>query len=172
MSAKIIDGKAIASEVCMEVAAEVAGLKTEYGVAPGLAVVLVGDDPASKVYVGSKVKKCQELGIYSEKIVLPKDCSEAELLARVAALNANKAIHEILVSRRSPQIDEADSRGLLPEGRSTASIRKLRRLLDEATVPPLHAWRHGAPEASGIATAGKRAWCWPLQHRRKPWRAV
>jgi methylenetetrahydrofolate dehydrogenase (NADP+)/methenyltetrahydrofolate cyclohydrolase len=163
MSAKIIDGKAIASEVCMEVAAEVAGLKTEYGVAPGLAVVLVGDDPASKVYVGSKVKKCQELGIYSEKIVLPKDCSEAELLARVAALNANKAIHGILVqSPPPPQIDEAKIVEAILPSKDVDCFHPEnvgRMLLDEGDgFLPCTPW--GVMELlkrSGIATAGKRA---------------
>ena len=67
-----IDGKAVAAKVLDSVAQEVSALK-EQGVTPGLAVVIVGDDPASKVYVGSKVKKCEELGIYSRKIALPAE---------------------------------------------------------------------------------------------------
>ena len=69
----LIDGKAIAEAVNRETASEVANIAKQYGAVPGLAVVLVGDNPASQVYVNTKVKKCAELGIYSEKIVLPKE---------------------------------------------------------------------------------------------------
>lgn len=108
MGAKNIDGKQISEAVNRETAAEVNELIEKHGVRPGLAVVLVGDNPASQVYVGSKVKKCQELGIHSEKIVLPKETTEEELLKVINTLNNDPAIHGILVqSPPPPHIDEA-----------------------------------------------------------------
>lgn len=105
---KIIDGKAISAQVNAETAQEVAEIQKKYGMRPGLAVVLVGDNPASKVYVSSKVKKCQELGIYSEKIVLPADTQQDQLLAEIRRLNNDPAIHGILVQSPPPkQINEA-----------------------------------------------------------------
>ncbi|MBO4304566.1 MAG: bifunctional methylenetetrahydrofolate dehydrogenase/methenyltetrahydrofolate cyclohydrolase FolD [Lentisphaeria bacterium] len=104
---KLIDGKAIAAEINRENAAEAAAIAKEYGASPGLAVVLVGKDPASQVYVASKVKKCAELGLYSEKIVLPESATQQEVLDVVRSLNGNPAIHGILVqSPPPPQIDE------------------------------------------------------------------
>jgi methylenetetrahydrofolate dehydrogenase (NADP+)/methenyltetrahydrofolate cyclohydrolase len=106
-SEKIIDGKKIASDVNHETAMEVAAITKDFGARPGLAVVLVGDNPASKVYVSSKVKRCAELGIYSEKIVLPKETSQTELLQVIAKLNTNPLIHGILVQSPVPKhIDE------------------------------------------------------------------
>ena len=106
---KIIDGKAIAAEVNRESAAMVAEISRVYGACPGLAVVLVGDDPASQVYVSSKVKKCQELGIYSEKIVLDKDATQKDVLEVINSLNNNSSIHGILVqSPPPPQINEEE----------------------------------------------------------------
>ncbi len=105
----LIDGKAIAEAVNRETASEVANIGKQYGAVPGLAVVLVGDNPASQVYVNTKVRKCAELGIYSEKIVLPKETTQAELLAVIDKLNRNPTIHGILVqSPPPPQIDEAE----------------------------------------------------------------
>ncbi|GAA5483829.1 bifunctional methylenetetrahydrofolate dehydrogenase/methenyltetrahydrofolate cyclohydrolase FolD [Haloferula sargassicola] len=104
---KIIDGKAVAAAVLEECRKEVEELKSR-GVTPGLAVVLVGSDPASKVYVGSKARTCAELGIHSEKIEMPAETTQEELLAVVARLNADPAIHGILVqSPPPPHIDEA-----------------------------------------------------------------
>ena len=106
-SEKIIDGKKIAADVNHETAMEVAAITKDFGARPGLAVVLVGDNPASKVYVSSKVKRCAELGIYSEKIVLPKETSQAELLQVIEKLNVNPLIHGILVQSPVPKhIDE------------------------------------------------------------------
>ena len=106
-SEKIIDGKKIAADVNHETAMEVAAITKDFGARPGLAVVLVGDNPASKVYVSSKVKRCAELGIYSEKIVLPKETSQAELLQVIGKLNVNPLIHGILVQSPVPKhIDE------------------------------------------------------------------
>lgn len=106
MAAKIIDGKEIARQVNEETARRVEALKGQ-GCTPGLAVVLIGDDPASQVYVNSKVKKCAELGIYSEKRVLPADATMEQVLALIAELNADPKIDGILVQSPPPkQIDE------------------------------------------------------------------
>jgi methylenetetrahydrofolate dehydrogenase (NADP+)/methenyltetrahydrofolate cyclohydrolase len=106
MSATIIDGKAIAEKVNQESARRAAEL-AERGIRPGLAVVLIGDDPASQVYVGMKDKKCRELGIYSDKRTLPADATMAQVAAIIAELNADPKIHGILVqSPPPPQIDE------------------------------------------------------------------
>jgi methylenetetrahydrofolate dehydrogenase (NADP+)/methenyltetrahydrofolate cyclohydrolase len=104
MSAKILDGVALARTIRGEVAAAVA--KAGGATKPGLAAVLVGEDPASAVYVRSKGKACEEAGMYSETIRLSKDTTEAELLAVVDRLNADPKIHGILVQLPLPkQID-------------------------------------------------------------------
>jgi methylenetetrahydrofolate dehydrogenase (NADP+)/methenyltetrahydrofolate cyclohydrolase len=108
MSATKIDGKAIAGMIHEETAKEVAVLARSHSIQPGLAVVLIGEDPASQVYVNMKVKKCEELGIFSDKRVLPKDATQQEVLALVEELNNDPKIHGILVqSPPPPQIDEA-----------------------------------------------------------------
>jgi len=107
MAASIIDGKAISAQIRAELAQEVAKLKADKGVTPGLAVVLVGDNPASKVYVGQKEKACNELALLSRKFVLPAETKEEELLDLVAKLNADPEIDGILVQLPLPkQIDE------------------------------------------------------------------
>ena len=104
---KVLDGKAVSAKVLEECREEVEELKNQ-GVTPGLAVVLVGEDPASQVYVGSKVKTCGELGMHSQKIVLPVETTQEELLSVVQKLNEDPSIHGILVqSPPPPQIDEA-----------------------------------------------------------------
>ena len=102
MTAKIIDGKAIAQEVRAEWKVRADALKAR-GVTPGLAVIIVGEDPASKVYVANKVKACAELGLHSEHIVMPADTSEAALLAKIKELNEDKKIHGILVQLPVPK---------------------------------------------------------------------
>ncbi|MEY2465635.1 MAG: methylenetetrahydrofolate dehydrogenase / methenyltetrahydrofolate cyclohydrolase [Verrucomicrobiota bacterium] len=103
----LIDGRAIAAQIQGELAQRVAALKTR-GVQPGLAFVRVGEDAASKVYVGRKEKACAELGIFSETQVLPENTSEAELLALIEKLNADSRVHGILVQAPLPkQIREA-----------------------------------------------------------------
>ena len=105
---KIIDGKAVAATVLLECQQEIAEL-LEKGIQPGLAVVLVGEDPASQVYVASKVKTCAELGMHSKKIVLPVQTTQTELLDVVQQLNNDPAIHGILVqSPPPPQINEEE----------------------------------------------------------------
>ena len=101
-----IDGKLVAEKVLAECRSKIEELKGA-GVIPGLAVVLVGEDPASQVYVGSKVRKCGELGLHSRKVVLPTETTQDELLGVVRELNGDPAIHGILVqSPPPPHIDE------------------------------------------------------------------
>lgn len=107
MAAQVIDGKAIAAKVRGRIAGQVEQLKAQ-GVTPGLAVVLVGDDPASKVYVGMKKKLCIELGMHSSDHELPADTSEAKLLALIDQLNNDDKIHGILVQLPLPAHIDTD----------------------------------------------------------------
>ncbi len=100
--ANIIDGKKIASEVREDIAKECAALKAQ-GVTPGLAVIIVGEDPASKVYVKNKKKGCEEVGFHSEVYELPEETTEEELLALVHKLNGDDKIHGILVQLPLPK---------------------------------------------------------------------
>jgi methylenetetrahydrofolate dehydrogenase (NADP+) / methenyltetrahydrofolate cyclohydrolase len=105
--ANLIDGRAIAEKVYVDLRAKIAELKSK-GITPGLAVVLVGDDPASRAYVRSKDKMSRELGLHSVKLDLPASITQNELLARVAELNRDPNVHGILVQSPPPkQIDEA-----------------------------------------------------------------
>src|SRR6184192_2560356 len=105
--AKLIDGRVIAEKVYVDLRREIAELK-EKEVTPGLAVVLVGDDAASRAYVRSKDKMCRELGLHSLKLELPPSTTQAELLNRVEQLNADSTIHGVLVQSPPPKhIDEA-----------------------------------------------------------------
>jgi methylenetetrahydrofolate dehydrogenase (NADP+)/methenyltetrahydrofolate cyclohydrolase len=100
--AVIIDGKAVAKEVQKQIKDEVEGLERRWGLAPGLAVVLVGDDPASHIYVRNKEKACKEVGIKSFEHLLPATIPERDLLALVHQLNKDKRIHGILVQLPLP----------------------------------------------------------------------
>jgi methylenetetrahydrofolate dehydrogenase (NADP+)/methenyltetrahydrofolate cyclohydrolase len=106
--AKLIDGKAYAEGLRARIAAAVTKLKAEHGLTPGLAVVLVGEDPASKVYVANKAKQTVEVGMNSWEHKLPADTSEADLLALVTKLNNDPSVHGILVQMPVPKhIDSA-----------------------------------------------------------------
>jgi methylenetetrahydrofolate dehydrogenase (NADP+) / methenyltetrahydrofolate cyclohydrolase len=102
MTAKLIDGNALAAQIKTEVTQQVIALKAK-GITPGLAVVLVGEDPASQVYVSHKVKDSEQVGIYSVLERMAADTTEAALLAKVEALNSNPAIHGILVQMPLPK---------------------------------------------------------------------
>lgn len=102
MSAKFIDGKLFAENLRGRVAGHVARLKTDHGITPGLAVVIVGEDPASQVYVASKAKQTAEVGMNSYKHELPADVPEADLLALIRLLNADPDVHGILVQMPVP----------------------------------------------------------------------
>src|SRR5690606_19675299 len=103
MTAKIIDGKAFAENLRATIGGHVERLKTEHGITPGLAVVIVGHDPASQVYVSNKAKQTAEVGMNSFKHELPEDTSEADLVALVHKLNADPAVHGILVQMPVPK---------------------------------------------------------------------
>ena len=106
--ATIIDGKLVTAKIREEIKNESAAFEKETGIKPGLAVIIVGDDPASQVYVRNKGKACEEVGFYSEIHRLPAETTEEELLSLVHSLNENKKIHGILVQSPLPKhLDEA-----------------------------------------------------------------
>ncbi|HEY0106410.1 MAG TPA: bifunctional methylenetetrahydrofolate dehydrogenase/methenyltetrahydrofolate cyclohydrolase FolD [Rhizomicrobium sp.] len=108
MTAQIIDGKASAAKLRERIVAETARFKQAHGIVPGLATVLVGNDPASEVYVRNKGKTAEAIGFKSLHYSLPADASEADVLARVKALNDDKSVHGILVQMPLPsQVREA-----------------------------------------------------------------
>ena len=159
---RILDGKALAASVLDECRTEAETLRQQ-GITPGLAVVLVGEDPASKVYVGSKVRTCGELGFHSLKIVLPAETTQDELLQVVHDLNADPAIHGILVQSPPPQhIDEeAIVRTIDPrkdvDGFHPENVAKL--VLEDPTgfVPCTPAGCMKLMESGGIETNGADA---------------
>src|SRR5215470_20168442 len=108
MTARIIDGKAFAAKVRDRVASEAQRMRAEHGIVPGLATVLVGDDPASHLYVKNKNKTAESLGFHSVSSHLPADTDEEQVLAQVRALNEDRAVHGILVQMPLPkQVREA-----------------------------------------------------------------
>jgi methylenetetrahydrofolate dehydrogenase (NADP+)/methenyltetrahydrofolate cyclohydrolase len=113
----IIDGRAVAREVQKEVKEEVEGLKRRWGLVPGLGVVLVGDDPASHLYVKNKEKACKEVGIRSQEQLLPASVSEKELLGVIQNLNRDKSVHGILVQLPLPPHIDAEKvlQNVLPQ---------------------------------------------------------
>lgn len=103
MSARILSGKEFAAKIKETAKEDALAFRDKYGFMPGLAVIIVGEDPASQVYVRNKNKACEELGFYSEMIALPADTSKDELLNRIDALNADKKISGILVQLPLPK---------------------------------------------------------------------
>ena len=161
-SPQILDGKSVAAAVLDECRAEVAELLAK-GITPGLAVVLVGSDPASQVYVGSKTRTCAELGFHSLKVELPAETTQEELLQVVRDLNADPAVHGILVQSPPPKhideevvIREIDPRkdvdGFHPE-----NVAKLVLEDPSGFVPCTPAGCMKLLEVSGINTAGAEA---------------
>jgi 5,10-methylene-tetrahydrofolate dehydrogenase/methenyl tetrahydrofolate cyclohydrolase len=118
MSAQLIDGKGIAKSLQADLTEEVAQLKAQHDLVPGLAAVLVGDDPASQTYVRMKRRRCAEVGIHSEGHELPADASQEEVEALVRSLNDDPAIHGILVQLPLP--DHLDEEAVL----NTVSLKK------------------------------------------------
>ena len=162
METVLIDGKKVASQVREGLLAEIEELKAQ-GHTPGLAVVLVGNDPASQVYVGSKVKACAELGLYSQKWELPADTTQEELVKLIHQLNADDRIHGILVqSPPPPHIDEEavilniDPRKDV-DGFHPANVAKLVLEDEEGFVPCTPLGCMELLKAYGIETAGKHA---------------
>lgn len=162
MSTTLIDGKVVAAKIREGLAAEIAELKAQ-GKTPGLAVVLVGEDPASQVYVGSKVRACEELGLYSQKWELPADTTQEQLVELIHKLNADDRIHGILVqSPPPPHIDEEavilniDPRKDV-DGFHPANVAKLVLEDEEGFVPCTPLGCMELLKAYGIPTAGKHA---------------
>ncbi len=122
--AEIINGKIVSAKLREQIAAEVAEFKMKYGKAPGLAVIVVGDDAASAVYVRNKHKACLEAGITSYQIELPAEISESELLAKIDELNADENVHGILVQ--------------LPLPKSINEERVINRISPEKDVDAFH----------------------------------
>ena len=160
--ATLIDGTAIGRLVREDVAQEVARLKAR-GVVPGLSVVLVGDDPASAVYVRSKGKACEEAGMRGETIRLPADTTEDQLLAHVDALNADPRVHGILVQMPLPRHMAADKviRRIRPEkdvdGFHPVNVGKLSIGERDGFVPCTPAGAIELLVRSGVDTRGKEA---------------
>ena len=135
MTAYVIDGKAIAAKVRSDVAADVAMLKSQHGFVPGLAVVLVGEDPASKVYVRNKAAQTVECGMQSFEHKLAEDTPEQVVLDLVAKLNADPNVNGILVQMPLPKhmdsnkvlelIDPAEGRRRLPPDERRAACRSV-----------------------------------------------
>jgi methylenetetrahydrofolate dehydrogenase (NADP+) / methenyltetrahydrofolate cyclohydrolase len=136
---KLIDGTALAAKMQAEVAVRVAALGAR-GVTPGLTVVLVGDDPASAVYVGAKERTCIELGMRGETIRLPASTSQTELLAIVDRLNADPAVHGILVQMPLPKGIDAD-----------AIVRRIRPDKDVDGFHPVNVGKLSIGERDGFA---------------------
>ena len=159
---KILDGKSVAATVLDECRAETAELLAK-GITPGLAVVLVGSDPASQVYVGSKARTCAELGFHSVKIELPAETTQEELLQVVRDLNNDPAIHGILVQSPPPRhIDEeAVIREIDPrkdvDGFHPQNVAKLVLEDPSGFVPCTPAGCMKLLEISGIDTNGAEA---------------
>jgi methylenetetrahydrofolate dehydrogenase (NADP+)/methenyltetrahydrofolate cyclohydrolase len=149
-----MDGAAIAEEVKTEVAIEVAALAAR-GVVPGLTVVLVGDDPASAVYVGAKERTCLELGMRGETIRLPASVSQIELLAVIDSLNANEAVHGILVQMPLP-----------PQIESDAVVRRIRPDKDVDGFHPENVGRLWSGDRSGFAPCTPAGVLYMLQFHR------
>ncbi len=126
--AVVIDGKAVSAKVKEQVARETEALKAQ-GICPGLAVVIVGDDPASRIYVNNKKKACAAAGIYSEEYALPEGTTQEELLDLIDTLNKRKEIHGILV--QSP----------LPKGLDEAAV--VEKIAPQKDVDAFHAYNVG-----------------------------
>ena len=116
MAAEILDGKVMSEKLRAEIAERVTALK-EKGITPGLAVILVGNDPASEIYVRNKGKGCKEVGMYSRTIRLPEETTQEELNSEIEKLNADSAIHGVLVQLPLPKhLDEQEALAkILPE---------------------------------------------------------
>ena len=179
MTATLIDGKLVAKEVRSEVKRRAEILRAK-GVTPGLAAVLVGDDPASQIYVNSKAKMCQKLGLYSEVITRPAGITQKELIELVRGLNSSDKIHGILVQSPLPKhIDDlAVTLEIRPEKdvdgfqlEQAASYDKARRMVDRA----IHACcvvffagvLPGIASSKGGDRPARRSLCHCAQNRRE-----
>ncbi len=162
MTSNIIDGKETAARIREQLQVEIAELAAQ-GHQPGLAVVLVGNDPASEVYVASKVKTCAEIGMYSRKYALPAETTQEELIALINELNADEKIHGILVQSPPPKhineeavIDAIDPQKDV-DGFHPTNVAKLVLEADDAFAPCTPLGCMELLKAYGISTEGKHA---------------
>ena len=160
MKATLIDGKAIAAAVRADLAAEVESLKAA-GTVPGLAVILVGEDPASQVYVRNKTRACAEVGIHAEEYRLPADTTEQELLALVAELNARADIDGILCQLPLPKpLDDAAVIAAIDPAKDVDAFSAVNvghiMIGDYAFLPCTPAGVMELLHRSGVDVAGKR----------------
>lgn len=158
MTAKIIDGKEIARKIREEIKKEVAGMEKK----PGLAAILVGDNPASKIYVGIKRKTCDEVGIHSEEFKLPEETNEEELLELIRKLNKDERIHAILLQLPIPNhisTEKALSEIALEKDVDGFSPVNIGRLVagNEAAVPCTPKGIIRLLEETGVEIEGKNA---------------
>jgi len=162
MSAKIIDGKAVAAELRAEIARQVTDLKTTKGMVPGLGVILVGDNPASKSYVSAKEKAVAEAGMFSDDNHVPATTTQAEVLALVQRMNRDPRVHGILVQLPLPkQIDEQTVIAAIAPEKDVDGFTPVnvgRMLIDLPCYLPCTP--HGVIQLlirSGVETSGKHA---------------
>ena len=165
MSAAILDGKTVAAKVLAEVRAGVATLRGATGAGPTLAVILVGDDPASQIYVRNKKRTADDVGIGSRDFLFPAGCTQAELLDTLRGVNADPAVHGILLQLPLPPgLDEAEAIGAIAPVKDVDGLTpvSLGRLL--AGAPGLcRAHRPGASRSwiiTGSPWPGQRQWWW------------
>jgi len=162
MGARILSGKEIAEAIKLEAAAEVERLRADHGVTPCLAVVRVGDDPASAVYVGNKVKTAEAIGIISEHQHLPDDTSQAELIRIVSELNAREDVDGILVQLPLPKhVDDREVLELIDPAKDVDGFHPINvgRLSqgEDSLVPCTPAGVIEILKRSGIEIAGQNA---------------
>ncbi|AIF52561.1 bifunctional methylenetetrahydrofolate dehydrogenase/methenyltetrahydrofolate cyclohydrolase FolD [Pelosinus sp. UFO1] len=164
MSVRILEGKVFAAQIKQSVKVEVEKIKATQRMNPGLAVIIVGENPASKVYVANKHKACEELGIYSEVISLPESISKEELLAQIISLNENPAIHGILLQLPLPEALKNEEAELLKaihpdkdvDGFHPVNVGKL-AIGQEHLVPCTPAGCIKMLELANVEIAGKHA---------------
>lgn len=164
MTARLLEGKVFAAQIKETVKRELAVLKENYGIIPGLAVIIVGENPASKVYVANKHKACEEIGIHSEIIKMPGDTSKDELLSEILRLNKDEFIHGILVQLPLPEHIRNYEKELMNnispakdvDGFHPVNVGKL-AIGEEHLVPCTPYGCIKMLELAGIEVSGKRA---------------
>lgn len=162
MGARVLDGKACAAEVERHLASRIANLR-ETDVTPHLAVIIVGDDPASHVYVNAKIRACERLGVRSTHVALPSDTSEADLIRQVETLNERPDVHGILVQSPLPShMDEERITDLIDASKDVDGFHpvNLGRLVQGRTDGLIPCTPHGVMkmlEWAGVDLKGKRA---------------
>ena len=164
MTARVLEGKVFANQIKETVKDDIVALKEEFGVTPGLAVIIVGENPASRVYVANKHRSCGDVGMYSEVIEMPADITKEQLLNKIAELNQAENIHGILVQLPLPKHMSADEAEILDfidpdkdvDGFHPVNVGKL-SIGQEHLVPCTPLGCIKMLELAGIDVAGKHA---------------